>query len=210
MNPAQLKLKVCGMRNPQNIGELLSLNPDYMGMIFYDKSSRNVGTELDSSYIRELNSVKKIGVFVNETEAVMEEKVKEFGLDFLQLHGQESPELCSRLKKKGIGIIKVFSIGNEFDFAQLQAYEAFVDFFLFDTKGKHPGGNGVVFNWEILSQYTGTKPFFLSGGISLENIKNLPEHPKLYAIDVNSKFERSPGLKNIDQLKKLTLSIKNT
>lgn len=191
------------MKYPDNIAELLTLNPDYMGMIFYAKSSRNVGEELDPAAIRMLETVKKIGVFVNETEDIIWEKVEQYGLDFLQLHGQESPELCQKLKNKGIGIIKVFSVGNGFDFQQLKAYEAFVDFFLFDTKGKHPGGNGVVFNWDILEEYPSEIPFFLSGGISLENATNIPTHPKLFALDVNSKFELDPGLKDISSLRKL-------
>ncbi|MEM6804745.1 MAG: phosphoribosylanthranilate isomerase [Bacteroidota bacterium] len=197
------KLKVCGMKYPDNIAELLTLSPDYMGMIFYTKSSRNVGPELDAKAIQMIETVKKIGVFVNEEEDIMLAKAKQYGLDYLQLHGRESPELCKSLKNKGIGIIKVFSVGNGFDFKQLKAYEAFVDFFLFDTKGKHPGGNGVVFNWDILNDYPSEVPFFLSGGIGLENATDIPNHPKLFALDVNSKFELSPGLKNISELKKL-------
>lgn len=207
MNAPQPKLKVCGMKYPDNIAELLLLAPDYMGFIFYEKSSRNVGEELDSAAIQYLESVKKIGVFVNAPEALMKEKAEAFGLDYLQLHGQESPELCKSLKQTGVGIIKVFSVGNGFDFSQLEAYEEVVDFFLFDTKGKHPGGNGVVFNWKILDQYPSKIPFFLSGGIDVEKAKKLPQHPKLHAIDVNSKFELSPGLKNIKQLKQLKLTL---
>lgn len=210
MNSPRPKLKVCGMKHPENIAELLLIAPDYMGMIFYDKSNRNVGNELDSSAINYLSSVKKIGVFVNASEETMKAKVEEFGLDYLQLHGNESPELCQSLKRAGIGVIKVFSVGNGFDFSQLRAYEAFVDFFLFDTKGKHPGGNGVVFNWDILDQYPSEVPFFLSGGIDVENAAKLPKHPKLHAIDVNSKFEISPGLKNISLLKSLKLKLENT
>lgn len=209
MNVPQPKLKVCGMKYPENIAELLLIAPDYMGMIFYEKSSRNVGTELDSAAIHYLESVQKIGVFVNASEVFMKEKAQEFGLNYLQLHGQESPTLCKALKEAGIGVIKVFSVGNGFDFSQLRAYEAYVDFFLFDTKGKHPGGNGVVFNWNILEQYPSEIPFFLSGGIDLKNATKLPNHPKLHAIDVNSKFEIRPGLKNIKQLKALKLSLAN-
>ncbi|MEL6251748.1 MAG: phosphoribosylanthranilate isomerase [Bacteroidota bacterium] len=191
------------MKFPDNVEQLRRLEPDFMGMIFYEKSSRNVGKTLSAAAIRELTHPQKIGVFVNADKEFMLKKVEDFGLDYLQLHGQESAELCKDLKASGIGIIKVFSVGNGFDFSILKTYESSVDFFLFDTKGKHPGGNGVVFNWEILDQYPSEIPFFLSGGISLENAGAIPNHPKLYAIDVNSKFEISPGLKNIEQLKNL-------
>ena len=188
------------MKFPDNVEQLRKLEPDFMGMIFYEKSSRNVGESLVAADIKELSHPQKIGVFVNADRDFMLQKVEDFGLDYLQLHGQESVEVCRDLKEGGIGIIKVFSVGNGFDFSILKAYEPYVDFFLFDTKGKHPGGNGVVFNWEILDQYPSSIPFFLSGGISLENAGAIPNHPKLYAIDVNSKFEISPGLKNIEQL----------
>ena len=188
------------MKFPDNVEELRKLEPDFMGMIFYEKSSRNVGESLEPANIKGLNQPKKIGVFVNADKDFMLQKVEDFGLDYLQLHGQESVQMCKDLTESGVGIIKVFSVGNGFDFDILKDYEPFVDFFLFDTKGKHPGGNGVVFNWEILDQYPSSIPFFLSGGISLENAGAIPKHPKLYAIDVNSKFEISPGLKNIEQL----------
>ena len=188
------------MKFPDNVEQLRKLEPDFMGMIFYEKSSRNVGESLDAAEIKELSHPKKIGVFVNADKDFMLQKVEDFGLDYLQLHGQESVEMCKDLKGSGVGIIKVFSVANGFDFDILTEYEPFVDFFLFDTKGKHPGGNGVVFNWEILDQYPSSIPFFLSGGISLENAGAIPNHPRLYGIDVNSKFEISPGLKNIEQL----------
>ena len=133
------------------------------------------------------------------------EKIHIFGLDMVQLHGGESPELCRKIKEAGYQVIKVFSVGDGFDFTRLTPFEAFVDYFLFDTKGKLPGGNGVVFNWAILENYPSEKPFFLSGGIGLENVANISaeKFPKLYAIDVNSRFELSPGLKNIEMLSQL-------
>ncbi|MDW3649076.1 MAG: phosphoribosylanthranilate isomerase [Bacteroidia bacterium] len=191
------------MKFPDNVEQLRELSPDFMGMIFYEKSSRNVGDSLEANRIKALSHPQKIGVFVNAEKEFMLKKAEDFGLDYLQLHGQETPRLCKELQERGIGIIKVFSVGNGFDFSILKDYESYVDFFLFDTKGKHPGGNGVVFNWDILNQYPSHVPFFLSGGISLENAGAIPNHPRLYAIDVNSKFELSPGLKNIEQLKEL-------
>lgn len=202
MSSKQLKLKVCGMRDPENITQLLKLNPDFMGMIFYAKSSRNV-TDVDPAFVRGITDTQKIGVFVNESLTVILEKQRMYHLDLIQLHGQETPELCQELKSRNLGVIKVFSVGQNFDFDKLQPYESYVDYFLFDTKGKHPGGNGVIFNWDILADYPSQKPFFLSGGISLELSQAFPEHPQLFALDVNSKFEIRPGLKNIEMLQAL-------
>lgn len=197
-----MKIKVCGMRDEKNILEILEEPPDYMGFIFYEKSSRFVGnlsphvTELIPAY------VGKTGVFVDASIEKVLENVKKYNLDFVQLHGKESTEYCLALKTKLIelntGIIKVFSIGINFDFNQLHKYDAYVDYYLFDTKGKLPGGNGEVFNWEILLNYKGEKPFFLSGGIGPEHLEQIAklDLKKLYAIDINSKFETAPALKD--------------
>ena len=200
-----MKLKVCGMREAENISQLLELQPDYMGMIFYSKSSRNVADESHAAYVRQLSAVKKVGVFVNAELAFMLAKIRDFGLDLIQLHGSESPAICQQLMNTGCKLIKVFSVGDGFDFVQLKPYEPYVDYFLFDTKGKLPGGNGVVFNWEILKDYPSDIPFFLSGGIGLENVAEISQDkfPKLHAIDVNSRFELSPALKDIELLSQL-------
>ncbi|MEL7530214.1 MAG: phosphoribosylanthranilate isomerase [Bacteroidota bacterium] len=200
-----MKLKVCGMRNSDNIKALVALQPDYMGLIFFEKSPRHAEQIADAEMIRSLQGPIKTGVFVNAEESYVRHCVERFGLDALQLHGQESPDYCKRFAKQGLTIIKVFSVGNGFDFSRLAPYEGIVDYFLFDTKGKQPGGNGVVFNWDILQAYPSKTPFFLSGGISLEEKDRLAELdlPQLYAIDVNSKFEIEPGLKDIVKLKKL-------
>ncbi len=200
-----MKLKVCGMRDSENIQALVALEPDYMGLIFYEKSPRHAEQIADAEMIHSLQGPKKTGVFVNAEESYVRHCVERFSLDALQLHGQESPEYCQRFAKQGLEIIKVFSVGNGFDFSRLAPYEGIVDYFLFDTKGKQPGGNGVVFNWDILKDYPSETPFFLSGGISLEDKDRLAElHlPQLYAIDVNSKFEIEPGLKDIGKLREL-------
>ncbi|MEM7373524.1 MAG: phosphoribosylanthranilate isomerase [Bacteroidota bacterium] len=201
-----MKLKVCGMKHPENIEQLLRLEPDFMGLIFYPKSPRNVDGKINPARVRSLNTLRKVGVFVNESLEKIMEKIQEYGLDLIQLHGQEKPELCRNLQERGVGVIKVFSIGSGFDFDRLRAYEAVVDYFLFDTKGKHPGGNGVVFNWDILQEYPSNVPFFLSGGIgpeSLDRLNNL-KLPNLYAVDVNSRFELEPGLKDISALQHFT------
>jgi phosphoribosylanthranilate isomerase len=205
---SKMKLKICGMKYPDNILEAGSLLPDYMGFIFWEKSARNF-----DSIIPELpKSIKKTGVFVNESVDIILEKVIKHNLQAVQLHGNESVEFCEILKNKLpnlTDVIKVFSILDIFDFAEVIPFEKTCDFFLFDTKGKLPGGNGTTFDWKVLEQYPSTKPFFLSGGIGMEEIEALNEILKtnlpIYAIDVNSKFEIEPGLKNI----KLLNSFKN-
>ena len=221
-----MKIKVCGMK--YNTAEVATLQPDYLGFIFYDKSPRNF-----EGVIPELpKSIKKVGVFVDEAIDIILQKIKKYNLDVIQLHGKEDVHYCASLKfeyhilkeqkrpanwethggkfvmedyidKK---IIKVFSIKDELDFSQLQPYEDYVDYFLFDTKGKLPGGNGYTFNWDVLKDYPSTKPYFLSGGIGLEEIDNVisflqrEESKYCYAVDINSKFEIKPGLKAIEKL----------
>jgi phosphoribosylanthranilate isomerase len=199
-----MKIKICGMKYPDNILEVGALLPDYMGFIFWEKSSRYF-----DGVIPDLpESIKKVGVFVDAPLEVVLDKIKTHNLRAVQLHGNESVEYCEILKKntsKLIDIIKVFSILDTFDFAVLNSFESVCDFFLFDTKGKLPGGNGTTFDWKILEQYPSSKPFFLSGGIGLDEIDAVKEILKtnlpVYAIDVNSKFEIEPGLKNINSVR---------
>ncbi|QZK97713.1 phosphoribosylanthranilate isomerase [Flavobacterium psychrophilum] len=193
-----MKLKICGMKYPENILEVSTLLPDYLGFIFWEKSSRYFDLEIPK--IPE--SIKKVGVFVNATLEEILLKIKKYNLNLVQLHGNESPEFCKELKKSTIKIIKVFSVNDDFNFSALEPFEAVCDYFLFDTKGKLPGGNGITFNWQILQKHKSTKPFFLSGGIGLDDIKNIKKlNLPIYAIDVNSKFEIEAGLKNIELLK---------
>lgn len=213
-----MKLKICGMKYEDNMKAVSTLQPDYLGFIFYKKSSRFFDTVI-SGIPKE---IKKTGVFVNTSIEDILKKVKLHGLQAIQLHGHENPEFCAELKNKchiersrNVEIIKVFSIKDEFDFSVLEAYEKVVDYFLFDTKGKLPGGNGVTFDWTVLENYPSTKPFFLSGGIGLETITKLDDFMKsnaskyCYALDVNSKFEIVPGLKDIEQLKSFKEHILN-
>jgi len=190
-----MKLKICGMKYPENIQEVSQVTPDYFGFIFWEKSSRYFNGALPEIP----KSIKKVGVFVEASLDYILSKIKKYGLDCVQLHGNESPAFCKNLQKENVQIIKVFSISEDFDFEELQLYENVCDYFLFDTKGKLPGGNGTAFNWNILKKYTSKKPFFLSGGIGIEEI-DLIQKMKLpiYAIDINSKFEIEPGLKNKD------------
>ena len=194
------------MRDSENIRELEKLQPDYMGFIFYGKSKRDATGVLDQKLaIDVLASIIKTGVFVNEDLEVIKDKIVRYSLDAIQLHGDESPETCYALKELGVEVIKVFGVGEDFDFGRLNPYKKAVDYFLFDTKGKERGGNGVAFDWGILKQYDGEVPYFLSGGLDEDNIEAIKalEGTNLYAIDINSKFELKPGLKNIEKLKAL-------
>ena len=211
-----MKLKVCGMKYQDNIDAVAALQPDYLGFIFYDKSARNMDLEIPDVP----NNIKKTGVFVNATLETVIEKIKTFNLQAVQLHGNESPEYYDalrhtelvsvsqkkNLKQVQVEIIKVFSIKDNFDFSVLEPYEGIVDYFLFDTKGKLPGGNGYTFNWDVLMDYPSTTPYFLSGGIGINEIENIKAFKEssaskyCYAIDVNSRFEIEPGLKNIEEL----------
>lgn len=198
-----MKLKICGMKYPDNILEVGSLLPDYMGFIFWGKSARYFDGVLPNLP----QSIKKTGVFVNASQEDIVSKVSQYDLQAVQLHGHESVAFCQELQEKlakSIEIIKVFSVDSTFDFDELKPFETVCDYFLFDTKGKLPGGNGTTFDWKVLQQYPSQKPFFLSGGIGLEEFDLVNEIVKtdlpIYAIDVNSKFEIEAGLKNKEEL----------
>lgn len=251
---ARVRLKVCGMKYQDNIEQVAALQPDYLGFIFYEKSARC----FDGENIPELpKNIKKVGVFVDEAIDVVIEKINTHKLQAVQLHGDESPEYCLKLKRhfegcqfersreqndevistketdcinslqkshkdenlksvvsSAVEIIKVFSIKDEFNFNALKPYETVCNYFLFDTKGKLPGGNGYTFNWNVLNKYPSTKPFFLSGGIGLDEVEKIKEFTQseaskyCYALDVNSKFEIKPGLKNIELLNYFTEKLK--
>ena len=197
-----MRLKVCGMRELENISALSELDPNYIGFIFWSESSRFVNKKtppLDKKII-------KTGVFVDATFDYILTKIKDHQLDAVQLHGQESCSYCKVIKDYGLEVIKSFSIKNTFDFNTLEDYENSCDYYLFDTKGKLPGGNGFTFDWKILNEYPSQKPFFLSGGIGVDNLNEIKKLVKtklpIHAIDVNSKFETAPGNKNIELLKK--------
>jgi phosphoribosylanthranilate isomerase len=206
------KLKVCGMRNKENIQSLLEIQPEYMGFIFYEKSPRFVGEELDADLLNSFpRSVKKVGVFVNAHPDFILKNVKKYGLDMVQLHGNETPEVCRGMRSRGLTIIKAFSIDQTFNFARLNNYKSFCDYFLFDTKGESYGGTGQAFNWEILKNYDNEKPFLLSGGISPVHVEMITElkEMNLHAIDINSLFEKEPGLKDIEKIKSFTRQLRH-
>ena len=200
-----IKLKICGLRD--NIYEVAELQPDFLGFIFYDKSPRFVGNDFE---IEDTISSNKIGVFVNQPIEEVLKIHKKHQLDFVQLHGNESVEYCVELKAYGVSIIKVFA-GNQLPSQPvLDLYNSFVDYFLFDTKTDKEGGTGASFDWNNLNSLKIEKPVFLSGGLSLENIKEIENiKAEIFAIDVNSRFEVSPGLKDIESLKKLKSILKD-
>ena len=193
------------MKETENIKEISALQPDYLGFIFWEKSKRNM--TLDA--IPELpETIKKVGVFVDASIQEIAAKINQYQLDVIQLHGNESVTFCRNVKKLGVEVIKVFSMNSNFNFSLVKEYVLAVDYFLFDTKGKLPGGNGVTFDWNVLENYHCDTPYFLSGGIGTTEIDGLkeflksPAAKKCYAIDVNSRFEKKPGIKNKIKLQK--------
>lgn len=195
------------MRDSQNIKDLLNVGVDYMGFIFYEKSPRFAEPKLDVSLLnsKAFDQVQKVGVFVNEEVDRVVEITKQYGLDVLQLHGKETIEDCALLKDQtGCEIIKVFGVGEKFEFSSILAYDDVADYYLFDTKSEKHGGTGKQFDWELLKGYDAHKPFFLSGGIGLQHveaIKSLPKTWNVHALDVNSLFEEEPAFKNIQLIK---------
>lgn len=200
-----MEIKVCGMREPDNIRSLISeVNPDWMGLIFYSKSPRYVSDEQAAELKGQ--PVKKVGVFVNESEAEIQRKVDQFGLSAIQLHGNESVEFVKDLSgKTAAELWKVVSVGDQIDWGSLESFLPFVSKFLFDTATAAHGGSGKRFDWKVLETYPFDKGFLLSGGLddeSAEEVLSLRQQiPQLQGVDLNSKFEDAPGVKNIEKLK---------
>jgi len=197
-----MKIKICGLRDPDNIKAVAALSPDYMGFICYAPSPRYVA-DLPASVLDALPSdIYKTAVFVNEDEKTISDLIDTFGFDVVQLHGNEDADFADRLREKAT-VLKAFGLHAAFDFSVLNEYEGKVDFFLFDTKTDLHGGSGKTFDWSILNSYNLNTPFFLSGGLSLDNLHEVQEiqHPMFYGVDLNSKFEIKPGLKDIEKLK---------
>ncbi|MBL0684849.1 phosphoribosylanthranilate isomerase [Aquimarina mytili] len=201
------------MKYQENIEAVAALQPDYLGFIFYEKSPRN----FDAQIPKLPSTIKKTGVFVDASIDFIVDKVKQYNFRAVQLHGNETIEYCKDLKlhlelyTKSIEVWKVFSIKDTFDFEVLTPYENIVDYFLFDTKGKEKGGNGYTFDWSALNNYNSTTPFILSGGIGLDEINKVKAIVDtglpIYGIDVNSKFEIEPGLKNSEDIQTFKKSL---
>ncbi|MFD1255885.1 phosphoribosylanthranilate isomerase [Mucilaginibacter terrae] len=197
-----MKIKVCGMKDPENIKEVAGLSPDYMGFICYDLSPRYVAA-LPPAVLEALpQSVYRTAVFVNEDAGKINLLVKEYGFNAVQLHGGESPEFCQALRSK-VTVFKAFGIDDAFKFDQLNAYAGYVDYLMFDTKTEVHGGSGKAFNWDTLNNYKLDIPFFICGGLSLDNLQKVKQikHPAFYGVDLNSRFETEPGMKDITKLR---------
>ncbi len=199
------------MKYRQNIHEIIDLKPDFMGFIFYQDSERYVGEVLCKDILKAIpETTQKVAVFVNENPENVIKIKQQYGFDYVQLHGDESPSYCSNIFSEGIKIIKAYRVNKEFDFTVLNQYTGYCDLFLFDTKSKMYGGTGKTFNWEILKKYTLEVPFLLSGGIGVENIKDALElqHPGLAGFDLNSKLEIKPALKSREKSERIIKTIK--
>jgi len=199
------------MKFPKNIQEIAALQPDFMGFIFYPKSKRFVGDNFSPKSLEKLPStIEKVAVFVNEDVNRIIVIQKQFSFDFVQLHGNETVAECEILKENNIKIIKVFSVDNYFNFNEVVAYENVCDYFLFDTKTPKYGGSGQPFDWELLEKYTLSKPFILSGGLSIHTIGKLKfnKYPMLAGLDFNSRLEDSNTKKITEEVSELIEKIR--
>ena len=196
-----VKIKVCGITQKQNMLKIAALEPDYMGFIFFENSPRDVSDKIDGLPLSDLPAaIKKVAVFVNKPLENAENIIRKYGFNRVQLHGEESPEYCRKLQKI-VPVIKAFGITDKLP-AELASYENCCDYFLFDARGKNAGGTGIPFDHAILKNYTMSKPFFLAGGIGPEHLQDdtfrkVITHPSLHALDINSRFETSPGVKDV-------------
>lgn len=206
-----MKLKVCGITSFEQLQKLDQLGVDFAGLIFYENSKRFVGNKLEAhkSEIKSLQ-VEKVGVFVNAEINTIKKEVNEYGLSYVQLHGDESAEFCREVKNF-VPVIKVIRINEQTDLEkELSVFEESYEYLLFDTDSKQYGGTGKQFDWDRLKLSNITKSFFLSGGIRLEDVDKLKSfrHPMFFAIDVNSRLESEPGIKNMEKVEQLVNALK--
>ena len=207
-----MKIKICGIKYKDNLQDIIRLSPDFLGFNFYRKSVRYMADELSPDDLAMIpGSIKKTGIFVNQDANEISGLTQKYGLDYVQLHGNESAEMCKTLNNSGIMIIKAFSIHFDFRFEALEAYLPWCSFFLFDTATPLFGGSGKKFDWNLLEKYTYAHPFFLSGGIKPGDAENLLNtgFPSMEGVDVNSGFETEPGIKDVEKLKVFMKIIKN-
>lgn len=199
------------MREPENIREVEALDIDCMGFIFYPRSPRFVSDDATTLDAIRRCSRKKVGVFVDETAESIRQKAALYRLDYLQLHGAESPEICRALRTEGYGVIKSFSVGAITDIEKTDRYRENVDYLLFDTKSAGYGGSGERFDWSLLNEYTGNIPFLLSGGLSPDCLTDILRfrHPQFAGVDLNSGFEISPALKDVVKLRDFSTALRN-
>ena len=208
-----MKIKVCGNRDLNQVKELNDLGIGYAGFIFYEQSPRYVLKKIKAEYVKNLKSdIEKVGVFVNASEEEVMKQIEEFGLDVVQLHGDETSLFCSQISDH-IKVIKAFRITDpdtNIDW-MVKEFDEACDYYLFDkgSAGLY-GGTGQKFDWNILAKSAINKPFFLSGGIGIKDVEALRkfEHPFFYGVDVNSRFETEPGLKDVELIKDFIKQLK--
>ena len=206
-----LKIKICGMRDSENIREVAKLEPDMMGFIFYGFSPRFTGDSLDPEVLREFPlHIKKVGVFVNQDLSEIRKIIEKYSLDMIQLHGEESTGVCRELTLSGTKVIKAFRINAGSDFKKCREYSRFSEYYLFDTASGGYGGSGTRFDWKLLNSYKQEHPFFLSGGIGENDSCDILEirNNAFRGVDLNSRFEVKPALKNTEALKKFIAQIR--
>ncbi len=208
---SDLKIKICGMTEPGNIGQISRLNPDYMGFIFYPQSSRYAGDLTAIDLVVMPDSIRKVGVFVDAPPEDALAACRQMGIRIVQLHGAESPEYCRFMKQRGLVVFKAIRMEADNDFSELPDYRDACDYFLLDTSGPGYGGTGIKFDWERLNDYKLGKPFFLSGGIGPGDASRILKikHEQLYGVDLNSRFEIRPGIKKYDELEKFISAIRH-
>jgi phosphoribosylanthranilate isomerase len=207
-----LKVKVCGMRDLRNIADVAATGPDYLGFLFYTASKRYIGDSPDTTLFQQIDaSIQKVGVFVDEKPEKVLELAGRCKLNLVQLHGSETPHECTVIRSAGMKVIKSFGVDSGFRFAALTPYLKSCDYFLFDTRSEQHGGTGKKFDWGKIRQYTFAVPFFLSGGIGVEDAAAIKQirHPALHAIDINSRFEDAPGIKNAGLIRTFIKEIKS-
>ncbi|HRN73346.1 MAG TPA: phosphoribosylanthranilate isomerase [Ginsengibacter sp.] len=204
-----MKIKVCGLTDSVQIQQLNTLGVDYTGLIFYKASPRFVEGKLRAEELEEGAGIRT-GVFVNEKEEEIRKRIVQYGLKGVQLCGDEAPELCTALQPD-VEVIKVVHVATSDDLKQMRKYEGYCDYFLLDTVSSGYGGSGQKFDWQMLSDNTIAKPFFLSGGIDEMDFERIASihHPMLYGVDINSRFEVSPGIKDIDKIARFIKKIKS-
>ncbi len=214
-------IKVCGLKEPENIKAVLKASPDLVGFIFYQKSPRMVNEKELSAWIEEnvelFGETKRVGVFVDAKIDYVLNVIHDFQLDYIQLHGTESPEYCREIMDywnfssiRKAEIIKAFPVGENFDFSMTDIYSGICSYYLFDTKTPKHGGSGEKFDWSVLEQYSGDTPFLLSGGIAPEDVETIAnlKFSKMAGVDVNSRFESAPGVKKADEIADFISTIK--
>lgn len=202
-------IKICGLRDPQNIREIIQLKPDWIGLIFHPGSPRYIS---DPANLTFLNNLAKrpltVGVFVNPHLGEIFRVTKILNINIIQLHGSETPDFCQELREYGFMVMKTFGIHNDFNFRHTDPYQNKVDYFLFDTRSPKLGGTGEKFDWDLLKEYRGETSFLLSGGISADT-QCIPKHRQLLGVDLNSRFETAPGIKDIGLLQKFFKQFRN-